>query len=139
MEEFKQFTQKTTPKSTDRLGSRVDKMIEKIESELIKFDDHDIPKVNLKPNLEGQISIEDLEVTLRVIQDLPNDERIKKIVKKLDVDGDGKIAIKELLNLVEDKDEIKTDEKKKVDGSDIPVSSSIASQSTSKTNETNIN
>lgn len=110
MEEFKQFTQKETPISSTRLGSRVDKMITKIESELQKYDSEIGSKLNLvKPNMEGQISIQDLEETLRVIQDHPNDERISKIVTKLDSDNDGLIAMNEILSLAEEgeKEQIK--------------------------------
>ncbi|KAJ3260650.1 hypothetical protein HK103_000260 [Boothiomyces macroporosus] len=102
VEELKQVTQKETSKSSDRLGSRVDKMIAKIESELTKYDSEIGSKLNLiKPNLEGQIAIQDLEEALRIIQSNPNDSRISKIVTKLDKDGDGLVTMNEILALAE--------------------------------------
>ncbi len=105
MEEFKQFTQKNTSKSSERLGSQVDKMLKKIEAELAKYDSEIGSKLNLvKPNLEGQISIGELEEALRVIRDHPNDERINKIIKKLDADDDGLVAMHEIMAMVDAKD-----------------------------------
>ncbi|KAJ3323123.1 hypothetical protein HDV06_002135 [Boothiomyces sp. JEL0866] len=102
VEELKQVTQKETSKSSDRLGSRVDKMIAKIESELTKYDSEIGSKLNLiKPNIEGQIAIQDLEEALRIIQSNPNDSRISKIVTKLDKDGDGLVTMNEILALAE--------------------------------------
>ncbi|KAJ3270558.1 hypothetical protein HDV01_007708 [Terramyces sp. JEL0728] len=102
VEELKQVTQKETNRSTDRLGSRVDKMITNIEAELTKYDSEIGSKLNLiKPNLEGQIAIQDLEEALRIIQSNPNDSRISKIVTKLDKDGDGLVTMNEILALAE--------------------------------------
>ncbi|KAJ3303156.1 hypothetical protein HDV03_004144 [Kappamyces sp. JEL0829] len=102
VEEFKQFTQKDTSKSSERLGSQVDKMISKIEAELAMYDSEIGSKLNLvKPNLEGQISIADLEEALKVIKDHPNDERISKIVTKLDADNDGLVAMQEIMALMD--------------------------------------
>jgi Ca2+-binding EF-hand superfamily protein len=93
-------------------------MISKIEDELAKYDSEIGSKLNLvKPNMEGQISIGELEETLRVIQAHPNDERINKIIQKLDSDKDGKVALDEILALVDEGKEghgeiLKKDEKK---------------------------
>lgn len=78
-------------------------MISGIEAELAKYDSEIGSKLNLvKTNTEGQISISDLEEALKVIRDRPDDERIKKIVKRLDTDHDGLVAMNEILSLVED-------------------------------------
>ena len=78
-------------------------MISKIEKELSKYDIEIGSKLNIiRPNEEGNVTIDDLQEALKVIQDHPNDDRIKKIVKKLDSDGDGYIALQGLLKLVED-------------------------------------
>ena len=83
-----------------RLGNRVDKMISKLESELLKYDSQIGSKLNLvKPTADGQISIQDLEQVLRVIRDHPDDERINKIVKKLDADNDGMVLFDEIIKL----------------------------------------
>lgn len=78
-------------------------MISKIENELSKYDIEIGSKLNiLRPNEEGNVTINELEEAMRVIQQHPNDERIKKIVKKLDADGDGYVALQSLLELVAD-------------------------------------
>lgn len=79
-------------------------MISKIEEELIKYDSEIGTKLNLvKPNLEGQISIQDLEATLRIIRDHPEDARIAKIISKLDSDNDGLVTMNEIMFLAEEK------------------------------------
>ena len=104
MEEYKQLTQKEPPTTSEIFGSRVDKMISKIEQELIKYDSEIGSKLNLiKPNLEGQISIQDLEATLRIIRDHPEDARIAKIISKLDSDNDGLVTMNEIMFLAEEK------------------------------------
>jgi LETM1 and EF-hand domain-containing protein 1 len=86
-----------------KLGKKVDKMISKIEKELSKYDVEIGSKLNiLRPNEEGNVTINELEEAMKVIQQFPNDERIKMIVKKLDADGDGYVALQSLLELVED-------------------------------------
>ena len=100
VEDLQQFTQKSPVRASDRLGSRVDKMIQSIEEELQKYDSDVGSKLNLmKTNEEGQLSIGDLEEALKVIRNRPNDDRIKKIVNQLDADHDGLIAINELLQV----------------------------------------
>jgi LETM1 and EF-hand domain-containing protein 1, mitochondrial len=104
VEEFKQFTLKETPQSSIRLGTQVDKMIENIESQLKKYDIEkttrgEIDSSTVQP--QAHISIQDLEKTLRVIRDHPNDERISKIVARLDSDNDGLVAVNEILKLAE--------------------------------------
>ena len=125
MEEFKQYTQKKTPKSSERLGNRVDKMIFKLESELLKYDSQIGTKLNLvKPTVDGQISIQDLEQVLRVIRDHPDDERINKIVKKLDADNDGMVLLDEIIKLddSEGKDGVGEVRAKSTQSSDNPKS-----------------
>lgn len=75
-------------------------MITKLESELAKYDSQIGTKLNLvKPTVDGQITIGDLEQVLRVIRDHPDDERINKIVKKLDADNDGMVLLDEIVKL----------------------------------------
>ena len=103
IEELKQVTQTEPVKVSDRLGSRVDKMISSIEAELAKYDSEIGSKLNLvQTNEEGQISISDLEEALKIIRDRPNDDRIKKIVTQLDGDNDGMVAMNEILSLVQE-------------------------------------
>ncbi|KAI9011346.1 LETM1-like protein-domain-containing protein [Gaertneriomyces semiglobifer] len=103
IEELEQVTQKEAPKVSNRVGERIDKMLEKIEQEVGKLDAEIGSSLNLvRPNEEGKISIADLEEALKVIRDHPDDERIKKIVVKLDADGDGVVAMDEILVLAEE-------------------------------------
>ncbi|EGF80620.1 hypothetical protein BATDEDRAFT_10944 [Batrachochytrium dendrobatidis JAM81] len=105
IEEYRQVTQKTSSKTADRLSSRVDKMISNIESELAKYDVEIGSKLNLiRPDEAGNMSIQDLESIFPFIRDHPNDNRIKKILTDLDSDGDGMVALQEILTLVEDAD-----------------------------------
>ncbi|KAJ3387831.1 hypothetical protein HDU92_001783 [Lobulomyces angularis] len=105
LEELQGLNHQPTSKSTQRLSTKLDKMISKIEQELLKYDSEIGSKLHLlKPNEEGKLSITELEDCLKVIRQNPNDERIKKIVKNLDFDGDGYVTLDEIRNLVEDEE-----------------------------------
>ncbi|KAJ3119256.1 hypothetical protein HK098_005628 [Nowakowskiella sp. JEL0407] len=99
--ELTSVTQIPPTKSTTTLSERVTKMISKIEKELIKYDSEIGSKLNLvRPDDGGTITIEELQEALKVINDHPDDERIKKIVKALDADQDGRVALHEIMALV---------------------------------------
>ncbi|KAJ3156689.1 hypothetical protein HDU86_003913 [Geranomyces michiganensis] len=99
IEELKQVTQKDT-NVHDRIGNRIDKMVDDIEAQLAKIDAEIGSSLNLvRPDEQGKITIQDLEEALKVIRDHPDDERIKQIVVKLDADGDGVVAMDEILLL----------------------------------------
>ncbi|CAG8556253.1 5113_t:CDS:10 [Paraglomus brasilianum] len=114
-------------KVSHRLGERLEKMIEKIDRELEQYDSEVGSKFNrIQANESGQIRVSDLEEALRTIKHAPGDsERIKKIVKKLDVDNDGLVFldhIRELATegeglgvLVEDEKDEKVKKPKKED------------------------
>lgn len=85
IEELEAALCKKLEKTTDKLGSQLDKMLLRIENELRKYDDEIGSKLHvLNPDHEGKVTLEELEEALKVIQANPEDERIKKIVKKLD-------------------------------------------------------
>ena len=131
-------------------------MITKLESELAKYDSQIGTKLNLvKPTVDGQITIGDLEQVLRVIRDHPDDERINKIVKKLDADNDGMVLLDEIVKLDDGtgKDgvgEIRTPEKPTTSSNSVsespstppppaspsPASSSAAESASSSTSST---
>ncbi|KAI9102719.1 LETM1-like protein-domain-containing protein [Phlyctochytrium arcticum] len=103
IEELKQVTQKEPAKASDRVGQRIDKMVDRIGEEIAKYDAEIGSTLNIvQPNAEGKITIADLEQALKVIRDHPDDERIKKIVMKLDADGDGVVAMEEILHLADE-------------------------------------
>lgn len=123
-------------KASHRLGSRLERMIQKIDKELEQYDTEVGSKLNIiQANESGQISVNDLEEALRIIKHTPGDnERIKKIVKKLDVDGDGLVFLDHISELctegeglgvlVEKENEPKKEEKvKKPKKEDIVVQS----------------
>ncbi|KAJ3313718.1 hypothetical protein HDU76_002583, partial [Blyttiomyces sp. JEL0837] len=102
IDELALLTQKQPPKVTTTVSNRVDKMIAKIESELKKYDTEVGSKLNLiKPDESGRLTVEELETALKVIRDNPGDDRIKKIVRRLDTDGDGVVSLPEILSIVE--------------------------------------
>ncbi|CAG8716077.1 7882_t:CDS:10 [Cetraspora pellucida] len=86
---------------SNRLGSRLEKMIRRIDKELEQYDSEVGSKLNLiQANESGQISVNDLAEALRIIKHTPGDnERIKKIVKKLDADGDGLVFLDHIYEL----------------------------------------
>ncbi|CAG8696212.1 16296_t:CDS:10 [Funneliformis mosseae] len=101
IQELKETGKHTESKVQHRLGERLEKMIQKIDKELVQYDSEVGSKLNIiQANESGQISVHDLEEALRVIKHTPGDnERIKKIVKKLDVDGDGLVFLDHISEL----------------------------------------
>ncbi|KAL7751592.1 LETM1 domain-containing protein ylh47 [Sorochytrium milnesiophthora] len=93
--------------ASTRLGSRMEKLISKITTELEQYDSEIGSKLNLiQANEAGQVTVGDLEEVLKIIRSKPeDDERIKKIVKKLDVDNDGLVTVEELLALAKESQE----------------------------------
>ncbi|GBC06740.1 hypothetical protein RclHR1_07000010 [Rhizophagus clarus] len=100
-EDMEELGKHTESKVQHRLGERLEKMIQKIDKELEQYDSEVGSKLNLiQANESGQISVHDLEEALRIIKHTPGDnERIKKIVKKLDVDGDGLVFLDHISEL----------------------------------------
>ncbi|CAG8614457.1 14614_t:CDS:10 [Rhizophagus irregularis] len=100
-EDMEELGKHTESKVQHRLGERLEKMIQKIDKELEQYDSEVGSKFNLiQANESGQISVHDLEEALRIIKHTPGDnERIKKIVKKLDVDGDGLVFLDHISEL----------------------------------------
>ncbi|GJJ74841.1 LETM1 and EF-hand domain-containing protein 1, mitochondrial [Entomortierella parvispora] len=91
-----------------RLGSRLEKMIAKLDQELTAYDADVGNKLQaFQANERGELSVADIEAALRVIKHAPDADNIKQIVKKLDVDGDGLVLLShivELADLVEDEE-----------------------------------
>ena len=98
-------------------------MIQKIDKELEQYDSEVGSKLNLiQANESGQISVHDLEEALRIIKHTPGDnERIKKIVKKLDVDGDGLVFLDHISELVTEGEGLGVLVKKEPEGSEDKV------------------
>ncbi|KAF9187267.1 hypothetical protein BGZ51_001464 [Haplosporangium sp. Z 767] len=91
-----------------RLGSRLEKMIAKLDQELQAYDADVGNKLQaFQANERGELTVTDIEAALRVIKHAPDADNIKQIVKKLDVDGDGLVLLShivELADLVEDEE-----------------------------------
>ncbi|KAG0250592.1 hypothetical protein BG011_008220 [Mortierella polycephala] len=91
-----------------RLGSRLEKMIAKLDQELQAYDADVGNKLQaFQANERGELTVKNIEAALRVIKHAPDADNIKQIVKKLDVDGDGLVLLShivELADLVEDEE-----------------------------------
>ncbi|KAF9365324.1 hypothetical protein BGX34_010450 [Mortierella sp. NVP85] len=91
-----------------RLGSRLEKMIAKLDQELQAYDADVGNKLQaFQANERGELTVKDIESALKVIKHAPDEEKIKQIVKRLDVDGDGLVLLShivELADLVEEEE-----------------------------------
>ncbi len=90
-----------------RLGSRLEKMIAKLDQELKAYDAEGNKLQAFQANERGELTVTDIEAALRVIKHAPDADNIKQIVKKLDVDGDGLVLLShivELADLVEEEE-----------------------------------
>ena len=88
--------------SSKRQLSKMDELIREIEDYLAIMDSDPAQlRTELRDNKEN-ITTEELETAIRLIRDPPDEKRIKRIVKKLDTDGDGRVFIDEIMQMAQD-------------------------------------
>ncbi|KAG0047052.1 hypothetical protein BGZ83_007795 [Gryganskiella cystojenkinii] len=100
--------QRQEHKVSRRLGARLEKMISRLDQEIKAFDEDVGNRLQVfQANERGELTVEDIETALKIIKHAPDEESIKRIVKKLDVDGDGWVLLShivELADLVEEEE-----------------------------------
>ncbi|KAF9212148.1 hypothetical protein BGZ59_007164 [Podila verticillata] len=100
--------QRKEHKVSRRLGSRLEKMIQKLDLELQAYDADVGNKLQaFQANERGELTVADIEAALKVIKHAPDADNIKSIVKRLDIDGDGLVLlshISELADMVEEEE-----------------------------------
>ncbi|KAF9537488.1 hypothetical protein EC957_008075 [Mortierella hygrophila] len=84
-----------------RLGSRLEKMIAKLDKELEAYDAEGNKLQKFQANERGELTVKDIEEALKVIKHAPDAENIKQIVKKLDTDGDGLVLLSHIVDLAD--------------------------------------
>ncbi|KAF9198423.1 hypothetical protein BGZ49_000757 [Haplosporangium sp. Z 27] len=85
-----------------RLGSRLEKMIAKLDKELQAYDADVGNKLQaFQANERGELTVKDIEEALKVIRHAPDGEKIKQIVRKLDSDGDGLVLLSHIVELAD--------------------------------------
>ncbi|KAG0266961.1 hypothetical protein BGZ95_002970 [Linnemannia exigua] len=84
-----------------RLGSRLEKMIAKLDQELQAYDAEGNKLHKFQANERGELTVKDIEEALKVIKHAPDADNIKQIVKKLDVDGDGLVLLSHIVDLAD--------------------------------------
>ena len=101
-EKFMQQDEKPTKTKLKQL-QELDDLIVEIEEYLNMMD---LPKeasvATINTDLQGNITTQQLETALKMIRHAPNEDKLKKIVRKLDKDGDGRVFLKEILELSEE-------------------------------------
>ncbi|KAF9399424.1 hypothetical protein BGX21_006262 [Mortierella sp. AD011] len=94
--------QRREHKVSKRLGSRLEKMIAKLDQELQAYDAAVGNKLQaFQANERGELTVKDIEEALKVIKHAPGAENIKQIVKKLDADGDGLVLLSHIVELAD--------------------------------------
>ncbi|KAF9910398.1 hypothetical protein EC991_006663 [Linnemannia zychae] len=97
-------TKTATTKVTDRLlGSRVEKMISKLDEELQAYESYSQEKFKpLTTNERNELTVAEVEAALKIIKHTPGDDAtIKMIVQKLDVVGDGLVRLDHIFELAD--------------------------------------
>lgn len=91
----------TSNPRVEAIESQVDKLIQDIEKQISNFEVEIGKRLHLvTPAKDGTISIEQLQSILRHVRNSPQDsEKLREIIKAFDKDGDGKIFIREILEL----------------------------------------
>lgn len=90
-------------KVADRLlGSRVEKMISKLDEELQAYESYSQEKFKpMETNDRNELTVAEVEAALRIIKHTPDEETIRLIVQKLDIDGDGLIQLDHIFELAD--------------------------------------
>lgn len=104
-------------KRLDKLMNKFDKTIEKLQDEKLEIQERiDKDEVTLKYDLDGKheeileeisekksnlISINDVLLSLKRLQKVPDDVRMQKVLEILDTDKDGHIDVKQVLKVTE--------------------------------------
>ncbi|RUS20608.1 putative mitochondrion organization and biogenesis-related protein [Endogone sp. FLAS-F59071] len=103
IEELKEATKRTEGKASTHLGTRLEKMLKRLDKELDLMEkEHSgstFPRINATE--AGQITTADLEEALRVIRHAPDNSQIKRVVKQLDADNDGLVFLNHIVDLAE--------------------------------------
>ena len=89
--------------SASILDKRIAKMITNLEKEVTQVESQLGSKLNLiRLRPDGKVSVEELEKVLTLTRDHPDNESVKKIVRRLDVDSDGFVPVEEIVGIVEE-------------------------------------
>ncbi|KAG0279690.1 hypothetical protein BGZ95_000480 [Linnemannia exigua] len=98
------ITAPETTKITDRLlGTRVEKMISKLDQELQAYESYSLEKFKpMATNERNELTVVEVEAALKIIKHTPgDDETIRLIVQKLDIDGDGLVQLDHIFKLAD--------------------------------------
>ncbi|KAG8832456.1 hypothetical protein FRC18_005021 [Serendipita sp. 400] len=83
------------------LAKKIRNMLTKIDKQLSAYDEKVGSSLQLiQLDREGRISVYDLEQALKVIKHAPEPEVVQGVVKKLDVDNDGFVALQHVMDLI---------------------------------------
>lgn len=95
-------------KSAEILGEKIEKMVEQLESDLQSLHDRLGARLNLiSADEKGQISLDQLNTVLKLIRNSPKEsEKLEKIIEAFDTDKDGKIFIKDIIEMANKSEEI---------------------------------
>jgi LETM1 and EF-hand domain-containing protein 1 len=92
----------TEPTPTDKsLSKKIRSMLTKLDAQLDAYDTRvgsSLQLISCSP--QGVVSVRDLEKALNVIKHKPDEDVVKSIVEKLDVDKDGFVPLEHVLDLV---------------------------------------
>jgi LETM1 and EF-hand domain-containing protein 1 len=76
-------------------------MLTKIDLHLEQYDSRVGNSLQMiSADAQGKISVQDLEKAVAVIKHKPNDECVRAVIQKLDVDKDGFVELEHVLGLV---------------------------------------
>ncbi|KAF8944469.1 hypothetical protein BGZ47_004191 [Haplosporangium gracile] len=89
--------------AADRLlSSRVERMISKLDEELQAYETYSQEKFKpIETNDRNELTVAEIEAALKIIKHTPNDDTIKLIVQKLDIDSDGLIQLDHIFELAD--------------------------------------
>lgn len=84
------------------LAKRIKSMLQKIDEQLEEYDRDVGSRMNIiETSPSGKISVDDLEQALRLIKHRPEEEILERLVDKLDVDNDGLVPLKDVVELAQ--------------------------------------
>lgn len=106
-EDIAEFNEDVRTKTTKVIEEQVKKLVDDIDSELKKFTDEVGSRLQVvQADENGQLTTEQIDKILSAIRASRVDkDRIAKIIKEFDTDGDGKVFVADILRLAQEAEE----------------------------------
>jgi LETM1 and EF-hand domain-containing protein 1 len=95
-------------KTTKKQLKELDDLIKEMEEYMNAMESERTRNLSdsISSDVKADVTTEQLEAALKMMRHPPDDQRIRKIVKRLDADGDGRVFLQEIISLANEVEEL---------------------------------